>query len=152
MPAMKRAGSAPAPHNILNPVRELGGEAAERAANITFAQSLQRTISKLTHALTRDAKHRTDLFERVLTTAFQTKIQPQYLRVARRQRSERLLDLVVEESIHRFLFRIGHLVGNEPLDERTITFRIHRRVEPNVTRVQRRQRLHDISRKTRELR
>ena len=65
---------------------------------------------------------------------------------------ERLLDLVGEEAVHRFLFRVRHLVGDEALDERAIAFRIHRGVEAHVARVERGQRLHDVHRETGELR
>ena len=65
---------------------------------------------------------------------------------------ERLLDLVGEEAVHRLLFRVRHLVGDEALDERAIAFGIHRRVESHVARVERGERLHDVDRQTGELR
>jgi len=106
----------------------------------------------LANALARDAKHRADLFERVLASALEAEVETQNLCVARRQRAERLLDLVGEEAIHCFLFRVRHLVGDEPLDERAIAFGIHRRVEADVARVERRQRLNHVHRKTGQLR
>jgi hypothetical protein len=57
---------------------------------------------------------------------------------------ERNLDLVGEEAIHRLLFRVRHLVSDEPLDERPIAFGIHGRIETDVTRVERGKRLHDV--------
>ncbi len=62
------------------------------------------------------------------------------------------LDLVVEEAVHRLLFGVRHLVGDEALDERAIAFRIHRRIETHVARVERGERLHDIDRQAGELR
>ena len=65
---------------------------------------------------------------------------------------ERLLDLVVEEAVHRLFFRVRHLVGDEPLDERAVALGIHRRVEPHVAGVERGERLHDIDREPGEVR
>src|SRR3954467_4435105 len=106
----------------MNSENALRGEASECTANVALAQSLQRTIAKLANTLTRDAEHRADLLERVLAPTLETEVQSGHLRIARRQRAERLLDFVVEETIHCFLFSIRHLVGNEPLDERSIAF------------------------------
>src|SRR5688572_14956964 len=44
-------------------------ETAQRAADIALAQALQGAIAQLSHAFTRDAKHRSNLFERVFATA-----------------------------------------------------------------------------------
>src|SRR5206468_6069317 len=136
----------------MNAQTVLRGETSECTSNVTFTQTLQRAIAELANTLTRDAKHRADLLEGVLAPTFETKVQPQHLRIARRQGAERLLDLVVEETIHCFLFRIRHLVGDETLDERSITFGIHRRVETDIARVQRGQRLYDIGGQAGELR
>src|SRR3989337_955946 len=65
------------------------GEAAQRAADIPFAEALERAIAELTSPLARHAKHRADLLERVLAAAFEPEVEPEHLRVTRRQRSER---------------------------------------------------------------
>src|SRR5215208_6187159 len=132
--------------------RRLRGEAAERAADVTSAQPLERAIAELPDALARDAEHRADLLERVLAPAFQAEVQPEDLGVARRERVERLLDLVGEEAVHRLLLGVGHLVGDEALDQRAIALRVQRRVEPHVAGVQRGERLDDVDRQPGELR
>src|SRR5436309_5395876 len=126
----ERAGYADPFSQLHGTVRErrtqppiLRREATERTADVAFAQPLQRTITQLTHALACHAEHRADLLERVLSTTLETEIQSEYLRIARRQRTKRLFNFVVQEAIHRFLFRIRHLVGDESLDERPIAFR-----------------------------
>ena len=81
----------------------LGGEASERATHVAFTQALERAVAQLPDALARDAEHRTDFLERVLTSAFETEVETQHLCIARRQCAERLLDFVVQETIHRFL-------------------------------------------------
>ena len=65
---------------------------------------------------------------------------------------ERLLDLVGQEAVHRFFFGVGHLVGDESLDERAIAFGIHRRIEPHIAGVEGGERLDDIDRESGELR
>src|SRR5215208_1018678 len=132
--------------------RRLRGEAAERAAHVAFAKALERAVAELPDALARDAEHRADLLERVLAPALQAEVQPEHLRVARRERVERLLDLVGEEAVHRLLLGVGHLVGDEALDQRAIALRVHRRVEPHVAGVQRGERLDDVDRQPGELR
>src|SRR5881394_3679673 len=102
-----------------------GGKAAERAADVAFAKALEGAVAKLTDALARHAEHRADLLERVLASTFETEVETQNLRVARRQRAECLLDLIGEEAVHCFLLGVRHLVGDEALDERTIAFGIH---------------------------
>src|SRR3954451_13219613 len=89
----------------------LRGEAAERPADIAFAQALERPIAELAHPLTGDAEHGTDLFERVLSAAFETEIEAKHLRIARRQGGECLLDLVGEEAVHRLFLGVRHLIG-----------------------------------------
>src|SRR4051812_18836784 len=98
--------------------RCLRGEAAEGAAHVPFAQTLERPVAKLAHTLARDTEHGTDFLERMLAAAFEAEVEAQHFRVARRQRAERLLDFVSEEAVHRFLFGIGHLVGDEALEQR----------------------------------
>src|SRR5829696_2839712 len=120
--------------------------------HVALAEPLERAIAQLAHALARHAQHRADLLEGVLATALESEVEPQHLRVTRRQRVQRLLDLVGEEAIHGLLLRVRHLVGHEALDERAITLRIHRRVEAHVARVERGERLHDVHRETGELR
>src|SRR5688500_17692855 len=100
--------------------RALRREAAQRATDVALAKALERAIAKLTDALARDAEHRADLLERVLTSALESEVQAEDLRVPRRERAERLLDLVVQEAIHCLLFGVGHLIGDEPLDEGAI--------------------------------
>src|SRR5689334_9720653 len=134
------------------PFRCLCRERAESPTNISFAQTLERPVAELANTLARDAKQRTDFLERVLASALETEIQSENFRVARRQRGERRLDLVVEEAIHRLFLGVGHLVGDETLDQRAIAFRIHRRIETDVAGVERGERLNDINRKTGEVR
>src|SRR5687768_10398624 len=88
----------------------------------------------------------------MLSATFEAEIEAQDLRVARWQRAQRELDLVGEKAVHRFLLRVGHLIGDEPLDERPIALGIHRRVEPDVASVERRKRLNDVDRQAGELR
>src|SRR5512138_2294552 len=80
----------------------LGCEAAECAADVAFAEALEGTVAELAHALARDAEHRTDFLERVLASALESEVQAEDLRVARRERTERLLDFVGEEAVHGF--------------------------------------------------
>ncbi len=87
----------------------------------------------------------------MLASAGQAEVEPQDLRVAPLQRVQRLFDLVGQEAIHRLIFRIRQILGDEPLDERAITVRIERRVEPYVARVQRGQRLHHFERQLRRV-
>src|SRR5688572_27716834 len=85
----------------ISPVRSRR-KTPQRATHIAFTQPLQRTIAQLADAFACDAEHRADLFERVLATALETKVEAQHLRIPRRERAERLLDLVGEEAVHRF--------------------------------------------------
>src|SRR6266576_3627875 len=111
------------------PAACLGCEARERLADVAVAQPLQRAIAQLAHPLTRHAQHAADLLERVLPSAVQTEVQPQYFGIAALQRVERLLDLVGQEAIHRLIFRVRQVLGDEALDQRAITVGIERRVE-----------------------
>src|SRR5687767_12382956 len=88
------------------------------AAKLPSARPLEGAIAQLANALARNAEHRPDLFERVLTSALETEIETQHLRVARRERVERLLDLIGEEAVHGLFLGVRHLVGHEALDER----------------------------------
>ena len=109
------------------------------------SEPLERAVAQLADALAGDAEHAADLLERVLAPALEPEVEPQHLGVARRQRAERLLDLVGEEAVHRLPLRCrGMLVGDEALDERAVAFGIERRVEPHVARVERGERLHDV--------
>ena len=69
-----------------------------------------------------------------------------------RERAERLLDLVVEEAVHRLFFRVGHLVGDEALDERAVALGVHGRVEAHVAGIEGGERLHDVDREAGEVR
>src|SRR5688500_4728631 len=149
-PATAREGRVPTTGAASRKI--LRREAAERAADVALAQALERAVAELANAFARHAEHRTDFFQRVLAATLEPEVKAQHLRVARWERSERELDLVGEEAIHRLLLRVRHLIGDEPFDERPITFRIHRRVEPNVAGVQGGERLHDIDRQAGELR
>src|ERR1700694_3918028 len=93
----------------------LRGEAAERAADVTFTEPLERTVAELANALAGDAEHRTDFFERVLAPALESEVQAKHLCVAWRKRAERLFNLIGEKAVHRLLFRIRHLVRHEAL-------------------------------------
>src|SRR5260370_15534246 len=59
--------------------RRLRREAGERLADVAVAQPLQRAIAQLPDTLTRDTEHTADFFERVLTAAIETEVQPQDL-------------------------------------------------------------------------
>src|SRR5512135_2629676 len=83
----------------------LAAERLQRAANVAFAQALEGAVAKLAYPFARDAEHGTDFLKRVLAAALETEVQAQHLGVARRERAERLLDLVGEEAVHRLLFR-----------------------------------------------
>ncbi len=128
------------------------GEAAQRAPDFAFAQPLERAVAQLPHPLTRDAQHGADFLERVLAAPVQTEVQTQHLGIAGRERAQRFLDFIGEEAVHGFLFRIGHLVGYEALDECAIPFRVHGRIESHVTGVERGERLHDVHREPRQVR
>src|SRR5688572_8251295 len=90
----------------------LCGETPQRAPDVAFTQPLERAITQLTHALARNAEHRADLLERVLTTALEPEVQPEHLCVPWRKRTECLLDFVGEEAVHRLFLRVRHLVGD----------------------------------------
>src|SRR3989449_405065 len=87
----------------------------------------------------------------MLAAAVETEVQPQHLGIAALQRVERLFDLVGQEAIHRLIFRVRQIVGDEPLDQRAVPVGIERRVEPYVARVERGQRLHDFERQLRRI-
>src|SRR5258707_2969267 len=129
----------------------LGGEAGESLAYIAIAKPLQRTIAELPHALASHAQHSANLFQRVLTPAIQTEVQPQHFGIAALQRVERLLDLVGQEAIHRLIFRVRQVLRDEALDERAITVGIERGIEPYVAGVERGERLHDLERQLRRV-
>ena len=61
----------------------LRGEAAERPADVAFAQALEGTVAELANALAGDAEHGADLFERVFAAAFETEVEAEHLGVAR---------------------------------------------------------------------
>src|SRR5688572_6811595 len=92
-------------------------EAAQRSADVSLAQPLEGAIPQLANAFTGDAEHGADFLERMFAAPFETEVEAQYFRVARRKRGQRELDFVGEEAIHRFFFRVGHFVGDEALDE-----------------------------------
>src|SRR5690242_3174513 len=149
---MKRAGfRRPSSLTAFEGARS-GREAPEGTPNVSLTKTLQRAIPELAHTLARHAEHRANLLQRVLTSAFESEVETEDLRVTRWQRAESLLDLVGEEAVHRFLFGIRHLVSHEALDERAIAFWIHRRIEAHIARVQRGERLHDVDRQAGELR
>src|SRR5881394_4645207 len=126
--------------------KRLRGEARERLPDVSVPQPLQCAVTQLPDALPSDAEHAADLFERVLAPAVETEVQPQHLGVTPLQRVQRLLDLIRQEAIHRLIFRIREIFGDEALDQRTIAVRIEGRIEPDIARVQRGQRLHDLQR------
>src|SRR5256885_2084839 len=103
-------------------------EARQRLAYLAAPQALQAPTPQLPHPLARYAEHAADLLERVLAAAVQAEIQAQHLGVAPLQRAQRLLDLVRQEAVHRLVFRVGEVFGDEPLDQRAIAVRIERRI------------------------
>ena len=80
----KRRSAQGAPPSSVMAVEqcELRGERPECAADVAFAEPLERAIAKLTDAFAGDAEHGTDLFERVFASALETEVEPQYLCVA----------------------------------------------------------------------
>src|SRR5690606_21185204 len=90
-----------------------GGETGQCLAHVAFAQALQRAVAQLAHALARDAEHAADLLEGVLAPAGQAEVEAQHLRVARRERAERGLDLFAQEVVHRRFFGGALVVGDE---------------------------------------
>src|SRR3989454_5748091 len=77
----------------------------------------------------------------MLAAAVQPEVQTQHLGVAALQRVQRLLDFVRQEPVHRLVFRVGEILGDEALDQRAVAVGIERRIEPHVTRVERGERL-----------
>src|SRR2546423_1103640 len=77
----------------------------------------------------------------MLTSTVETEIEAQHLCIAALQRIERLLDLIGQEAIHRLIFRIRQVLGDEALDERAATAGVERRIAPHVARVERGERL-----------
>src|SRR5438045_1845920 len=126
-----------------------GSEARESFADVSVAQSLECAVAQLTNAFACDAQHSADLFERMLTSTVETEIEAQHFCIAALQRIERLLDLIRQEAIHRLIFRIRQVLGDEALDERAVTIGVERRVEPHVARVERGERPHDLERQLR---
>src|SRR5260221_3602026 len=124
------------------PAACLGCEARERLADLAVTQPLQRAVAQLTHAFARDAEHSPDLFQGMLTATIKAEVEAQDLGIAPLQRVQRLLDLVGQEAIHRLIFRVRQVLGDEPLDERAITVGIERPVEPDAARAQRGERPH----------
>src|SRR5437879_1322529 len=69
-------------------------------------------------------------------TARQPDIQPQRLSVTWLQRGQRGLDLVRQEAVHRLVFRVGEVLGDEALDQRPVAVGVERRVESHVPGVE----------------
>src|SRR6266550_7435793 len=90
-------------------------EAGERLADIAIAQPLQCTVAQLANPLASHTQHPADLFQRVLPAAVQTEVQTENLRITPLQGVERLLDLVRQEAIHRLIFRVRQILGDEAL-------------------------------------
>src|SRR3954453_3356443 len=126
----------------------LGREGRQRAADVALAQALERAIAKLAHPLAGDAEHPADLFQGVFPAAVEPEVEPEHLGVARRQGAERRLDLLGEEAVHRLLFGVALLVGDEAVDQAAIAFGVEWRVQPDVGRVERRERLHHVERQS----
>ena len=87
----------------------------------------------------------------MLPSTVETEIEAQHLGIAALQRIERLLDLIGQEAIHRLIFRIRQVFGDEALDERAVTVGVERSIEPHVARVERGERLHDLERQLRRV-
>src|SRR5262245_39769484 len=124
----------------------LGREARQRAADVAFAQPLERAVAQLAHPLAGDAEHAADFLQGVLPAAVEAEVEPEHLGVPRRQGAEGGLDLLGEEAVHRLLFRVTLLVGDEPVDQTAIAFRVERRIQPDIGRVERRERLDHVER------
>src|SRR5471032_1202255 len=148
-PCVRKVG--PSDYPTIRPVQQSsGGKASKRPPNIPLTKPLESSVAQLSDALAGDAEHGADLFEGVLAAPFQAEVEAQYFCVAWREGGERLLDLVGEEAVHRLLLGVGHLVGDEPLDERAVAFRVHGRVEAHVARVEGGERLHHVHRESGE--
>src|SRR5829696_8469263 len=107
--------------NCAGSVNQLSGKASQSSPYISLSQSLESTIAKLSNALAGDAEHRADFLESMLASGFETEVETQNFRIARRKSRKCRLDLIVEEAVHCFLFGIGHFVSNETLDQRAIS-------------------------------
>src|SRR2546430_1988772 len=124
-------------------------EGPQRLAHRAFAQPLQGAVAQLADALARDAEHAADLFQRVLPPAVQPEVEAQHLGVALLQAVQGRLDLVGQEAVHRLLFRIREVFGDEALDQRAVAVGVERRIEAYVAGVERGERLHDLERQLR---
>src|SRR5438309_655347 len=121
-------------------------EGPQRLAHRAFAQPLQGAVAQLADALARDAEHAADLLQGVLAPAVQPEVEAQHLRVALLETVQRRLDLVGQEAVHRLLFRVREVLGDEALDQGAVAVGIKRRVEAHVARVEGGERLHHLER------
>src|SRR6266566_552302 len=88
--------------------------------------------AQLANPLASHTQHPADLFQRVLPAAVQPEVETENLRITPLQGVERLLDLVRQEAIHRLIFRVRQILGDEALDQRAIAVGVERGVEPYV--------------------
>src|SRR5690606_1015281 len=121
---------------ITNP-RASARETRQRATGVAFLEPLEGAIAKLSHPLPCHTEHLADLLQRVLAAAVEPEVQSQHARVARRQRGERLLDLVGEKAIHRLLLGVVAVGRREAIDQRAIAVGVERCVEADLGGVER---------------
>ena len=79
----------PLPYALSVQPLALSSEAAQRPTDVAFTQPLERAVAQLADALARDAEHRADLLERVLSAALEPEVETQDFGVAGRERVER---------------------------------------------------------------
>ncbi len=71
-----------------------GYEILEPLAGFAFAQPLERPVAELTDPLASDSHHPADLLEGPAVAVLESKIEPEHLGIARRQRGQRRLDVL----------------------------------------------------------
>src|SRR5690349_24143276 len=98
----------------------LGCEAPQRLTHISITESLERTVTKLSHPLPSDAEEAADLFEGVFAAAIQPEVQAQDFGIAALEGVQRVLHLVREEPVHRLVLGVRQILGDEALDERAV--------------------------------
>jgi len=142
-------GNPPAPLFCKsNGYRRLCRETGQCLAHVTLAQPFQRAVAQLANSLSRDAQHSADFLQRMLATAVETEVELQNPGIARGQRGESFLDLITQETVHRGLFRVRQILGDEAFDQRPITVRLQRCVEAHLAGIESRQRLYHLERET----
>src|SRR4051812_33182500 len=143
--------SSPLPNFPASPLTSCC-EARQRPTDLALTQSLQGPVAKLAHPLPGNAQHSSDLLQRMLPAPVQAEIEPEHLGIARGQRSQRVVHLFRQKVLHRLLFRISLLIGNEAVDHGALGLVLDRSVQPDVAGVERSQGAHHVHGETGSLR